>query len=105
MADLEYAVHITDPKGNPVVISPGDPIPGWALDKIDAHCFVDGEKPKAGSKAAEPDNDGPPPQSGKGSGKDAWVAYAEANDVEVADDATKDDIIAACESAGVAVTA
>ena len=53
-----------------------------------------------GWREVTPD-DGPPPRTGRGSGKDAWVAYAAANDVTVADDASRDDIIAALDAAGV----
>lgn len=35
-----------------------------------------------------------PPRSGKGSGVEAWREYATSLGVEVADDATRDDIIA-----------
>ena len=44
-----------------------------------------------------------PPQGGPGSGKDVWAQYAAANGVEVSDNATRDDIIAACEKAGIPV--
>jgi hypothetical protein len=43
-----------------------------------------------------------PPKGGPGSGRDAWAAYAEANDVDVTDEMNRDDIIAACEAKGVA---
>jgi hypothetical protein len=38
-----------------------------------------------------------PPRGGPGSDRDAWAAYAEANGVEVTDDMTRDEIIAAVE--------
>jgi hypothetical protein len=46
--------------------------------------------------------DGPPPRAGAGSGTDAWKAYAASFDppVEVAEDAKRDDVIAAIEAAG-----
>lgn len=44
-----------------------------------------------------------PPQGGPGSGKDAWAAYAASNGVTVESGATRDEIIAACEAAGVPV--
>lgn len=44
-----------------------------------------------------------PPQSGPGSGKDVWAAYADSKGVEYDDDATRDEIIAACKAAGVPV--
>lgn len=40
-----------------------------------------------------------PPKVGKGSGRDAWVAYAETVGVDVAEDDSKHDIIAAVEAA------
>jgi hypothetical protein len=39
-----------------------------------------------------------PPMGGPGSGRDAWVAYAETLGVEVTDDMTRDDIVAAVEA-------
>lgn len=50
---------------------------------------------------AADDGSGAPAKSGRGSGRDAWQAYAEANDVDVTDEMTRDDIIAAVEAAGV----
>lgn len=44
-----------------------------------------------------------PPQGGPGSGKDVWAAYADSKGVEYDDDATRDEIIAACKAAGVPV--
>lgn len=43
---------------------------------------------------------GIPPKGGAGSGVDAWKAYAGKLDVKVADDASRDDVIAAIEAAG-----
>lgn len=40
-----------------------------------------------------------PPKSGPGSGKGAWLAYARARGVDVADDADRADVIAAVEAA------
>lgn len=42
-----------------------------------------------------------PPRAGKGSSREAWAEYAAAVKVDVDDDATRDDIIAAVEAAGV----
>ncbi len=42
-----------------------------------------------------------PPKSGAGSSAPAWVAYAAASGVPVKPDAKRDDVIAACEAAGV----
>src|SRR4051812_20900309 len=42
-----------------------------------------------------------PPKGGAGSGREAWAEYAAASAVPVADDATREDIIAALDAAGV----
>jgi hypothetical protein len=47
----------------------------------------------------------PPPRGGAGSGRDAWAAYANDNDVEVTPDMQRDDIIVALEARGVATVA
>ena len=47
---------------------------------------------------AEPTSEAPP-LGGPGSGRDAWVAYAESLGVEVTDDMSRDDIVAAVEEA------
>lgn len=41
----------------------------------------------------EVDPEDEPPRSGKGSGLDAWVAYAESLGIEVPEDASRDDVI------------
>lgn len=54
--------------------------------------------------AAAPSDPTPPPKAGPGSGKAAWATYAEAFGVEVPADASRDDIVEACEAAGVATS-
>lgn len=44
--------------------------------------------------------DGPPAKAGRGSGREAWAAYADDHDVAYDDDASRDDLIAAVEAAG-----
>lgn len=46
------------------------------------------------------DDDGPPPQGGAGSGRDAWAQYAAARNVEVSETDSRDDIVAAVKKAG-----
>ncbi len=54
----------------------------------------------AAAPAQEPD-DSPPPRAGKGSGRDEWAAYAARRGVnDLANDASRDDIIAALEERG-----
>jgi hypothetical protein len=55
-------------------------------------------EPAAAQRASEGDV---PPKGGVGSTRDAWAAYADSHDVEFNDDATRDEIIAACEAASV----
>lgn len=42
-----------------------------------------------------------PPKGGAGSGKEAWADYAAERGVEVDEDATRDEIVAALDAAGV----
>lgn len=49
---------------------------------------------------AEPQEVERPAESGPGSAKERWIAYAEAKGVTVSGDASKDDIIAAVAAAG-----
>lgn len=58
------------------------------------------EAPETPASEPEPEPepaDQAPPKSGAGSGRDAWVAYAESQGVEVTDDMTRDEIIEAVE--------
>jgi hypothetical protein len=79
------------------VFRPGDVVPERYAAKMGVHCFRDG------APSPTPDGDAEiPPKTGKGSSKTAWAEYAAANDVEVAEDASREDIWAALEAAGVA---
>lgn len=70
------------------------------VDRKEEHAVA----PKAEERAEpEPSYGTAPPRSGKGSGVDAWSDYAYTNNVDVPDDAGRDDIITACEAAGVPV--
>lgn len=71
-----------------------------------------GDPPASGRHAApsvqsaparESESADPPPMAGAGSSRAKWAAYAEANGVEIADDATRDEIIEAVRAAGVPV--
>lgn len=81
------------------VYGPDDDVPADIAKEItNPKAWGEGSTDAAGTAAS----DGPPPRSGKGSGIDAWTAYAASFDppVEVADDASRDDVIAAIEAAG-----
>jgi hypothetical protein len=94
----QLATHVwlqkKDDNGNVVDtqwFGPGDALPAWA------EAAITHDK----AYAEESSSDGPPPKAGRGSGLDAWKAYASVHEVEVPDGASKDDVIAALESAGV----
>lgn len=53
-----------------------------------------------GARDAQPS---PPPKTGPGSSRAKWVTYAAEHGVTVGSDDTRDDIIDACEAAGVPV--
>lgn len=56
---------------------------------------------KAGGGTSDGSDGGVPPRGGAGSGKDAWSAYAASKGVDVDAEASRDDIIAALDDAGV----
>lgn len=89
-------VLVFDPvTGASHLIEKGEVPPKELRDQLGDHLFVDsGEQDEAS---------GVPARTGKGSSKDAWAEYAAANGVDVDATASRDDIIAACESAGVPV--
>jgi hypothetical protein len=87
-----------------VAYGPGDTVPARAAKKIGDHAWTDGDQDGAdevivdAAVGSEGDVEAPP-RSGRGSGIDAWRAFAEQHGVEVAADASREDIIAACEAA------
>lgn len=111
MAQLITHVHVHHPNHGTVVFGPDDNVPGWARKLITRDDVWDDDAPVvADDQAEDPEDPGqggqdegpePPPRSGKGSGVDAWREFAAHPDVDldVADDASKDDIIAAYDAA------
>lgn len=84
-----------------VAYGPDDRIPAAALRQIGDHAFADaevddGDQDGGGTGGGDTEA---PPRSGRGSGVEAWRVFAEQHDVEVAADASREDIIAACEAA------
>jgi hypothetical protein len=77
-----------EPVEAPVVASPGD---GEVTSPDPIPAPADEPKPTVPE----------PPRSGAGSGITAWRAFADANDVDYEADATRDEIIVACEQAKV----
>jgi hypothetical protein len=112
---LRYTVYLPDPQtGETRAFGPGMDIPAdvaelitnptaWADEQLaEAGIPVDPSAPAAPGEQ-DTGEDGPPPRSGAGSGRDAWAAYAAANDFEVAADAGRDDIIEQLAEAGIPV--
>lgn len=95
-ARLSVNVVVLGPSGEPRAFLEGDTVPDWAADQIGPHCFEDSDDTEGGSAEGTP-----PPKAGRGSSLEAWSAYAEAQGVNIDDDAKREDIIAACEAAGV----
>ncbi|SDL33088.1 hypothetical protein [Streptomyces indicus] len=93
------------------VYGPGDDVPPEVARRIGAHAWApaDGDQDDGGEQQLDDQGDGDqapapseaPPRSGRGSGVEAWRKFAEQHDVEVPADATREDVIAACEAAGV----
>jgi len=104
-------VIVADESGGAFLCSAGlveADLPGWAVEQIqNPNVWVEDAAPAAApvdpAAAVVDEGDAPPPKSGPGSAKAAWVAYAQSHGVEVEDDATRDDIVAAVAAAGVAV--
>lgn len=115
MHTLASYVHVTGPDGVVVALAPGAPVPDWAVPLIpNPKAWVGGIVPEVEAvptvltvvpevcPVAEAVK--VPPRRGAGSGRDAWAAYANDSGIEVtADLKTRDDIIAACELAGIPV--
>jgi hypothetical protein len=76
---------------------PKDELPGWARTAITNPDVWDGADDSSddGASAVEV-----PPRGGPGSGAPAWRSYARSIGVEVADDASREDVIEALEDAG-----
>lgn len=92
--------------GQPVSYGPGDEIPEAHARHIHAHAFEDGVHPYPGKDA---DGDGAPDRepgveplrSGKGSGRDAWIAFAsETGHGDLVEGRSRDELIQALADAG-----
>jgi len=86
---------------------PDDQVPAAVAERIGGHAWTDADSaaeapsPVGVGESGGTPVDVAPPRSGRGSGVEAWRAFAEQHDVEVAADASREDIIAAAEAAGV----
>jgi hypothetical protein len=114
MRRLAVTVHVEDPEtGRHVVFLRGATPPERLSQFITNPDVWEGEEaepvevpevhapvePKA-PVGPEPSDGGEPPRSGKGSSRDAWVAFAGQHGVDVEDDDTRDDIVAKLIAAG-----
>lgn len=95
---LRTHVHVFDERGESHAFGPDDKVPAWAAKQMGDHCWEDEQEPE---EVGEQPDVPVPAKNGAGSTADAWAIYAQANGVEVELDAKRDDIIAACEAAGV----
>jgi hypothetical protein len=96
MGRLTSFVHVSGDDGQYGVFGPDDDVPEWAARKIGVHAWQDGKHPYPdAAEGAEP------PRSGKGSGREAWAAFASDKGVDVAEDATRDELVADLVAAGV----
>lgn len=103
MAKLTANVMVRNPKtGDPTLLMAGSEVPEWASDQVGNHVLNTGESSESGGDV-ESDADEPPPKAGPGSSRSRWLSYADDHGVRMRDDAAKDDIIAACERAGVRI--
>jgi hypothetical protein len=113
MPKLAMTVHVHDPEtGRTSVLNRGTEVTGRALALItNPDVWEDADEAEQARTAFEQppteSTDGPqealvePPRSGKGSSKESWAAFAAAHGVQVEDEDTRDDIIAALAEAGV----
>lgn len=102
---LAAHVHVRDLQGRNRVFGPGDGVPAWAVKQItNPKAWGEGGVEQSSAAAAPtPTGTGatPPPRSGKGSGVEAWREFADRKGVGTDDEMSRDDVIAACEAAGV----
>ncbi|RJO74167.1 hypothetical protein D5S18_18615 [Nocardia panacis] len=108
----QHAVHLHH-EGELHSFLPGDTVPEWAAERItNPHAWEPPTGAPAVSVTAEEDEDadsdqgdldGIPAQAGPGASRARWASYAVANGVAVEEAWKRDDIIAACEAAGVRV--
>lgn len=105
MGAREYTFHVDHPDGSGLVaIGPGDEIPDWARKIVDKRHLPEGESYDDADGDGLPDREAgaEPPRNGKGSSRDAWVVFAGEKGFEIPEGVnTRDEIIAALETAGV----
>jgi len=118
---LKRVVILTNPETRQAeTFRPGESVPGWARkaitnpaawetsdtedDQADEPEPEEPETPANDGEDGGSDSDGEeealpqPARAGRGSSLEAWQAYADARGIEYANDATRDDIIAAVDA-------
>lgn len=93
---LNATVYLHDENDVVRGFGPGDVIPEWVAEQITNPDVWEDDDSADG--ADEAPGDGAPPRTGKGSSAAAWLAYAKSLGVDVAEDAGRDEIIAAVEA-------
>lgn len=118
MPKLRACVHVRDSSGKEYMFLPENEVPDWAAKLItNPKAWADYEPPTKSTPApvvapvvsetakVMPDDtfeaSDAPPRGGPGSGRSVWQEFAEAHEVEIPNSASKADIIAACEAAGI----
>jgi hypothetical protein len=119
-------VSVRDADGTPHRFAPGDEVPEWAASYLsnpdvwdtpqDPAETVQAQTPEPAPEPAPaatapatqaPEQQAPvgtpPPRGGKGSGRTAWVRYAEANGVATDEFDDRDELIAELRRRGIAV--
>lgn len=112
----KYALTLDDKDGVSHTFLPGTEVPAWVEKAVtNPFAFSDGTEDDEGDRietihpaaseglsgfAGAKGHDGPPPQSGKGSGEPNWRAYAEDLGVDVSDLEDRGDIIARLKDEG-----
>lgn len=91
---LAVYVDVHDDDGVAHCFGPGDVPPAWAVQRIDRP-DVWASTPAVGADTAESSPVGEPLRPGAGSRKDTWLAYAESLGINIAEGATKAEVIAA----------
>lgn len=98
---LTANVLLTHPEtGERHLLKDGSTLPDWADGIVGEHVLRDVRGEQVPTDEPGPK---PPKRSGPGSSAAAWRNYAAKNGVDVADDADRDEVIAALEAAEVAV--
>lgn len=116
MSALTCFVYLADDNGEVHGFGPRSVVPDWARAKItNPHVWDSPSDPvephRVAGPATEvsradvgvPDQSSPPPQGGVGASRQKWVDYATSKGLVVRSDWKREDIIAACEKAGVPV--